>query len=183
MSAIKESGQTVEVVAIKKASLGSSILRRSRLMFTRKGSKRLRFFSLSAVGIVVLLGLYWFYTHDTAPPLTAGRDLTKIKQTTQVADVVRDYSADYSQAASELQKNSYTNWNRTTLDKAYFSLIYADKIGAFTQVYNTLILIDSAKQTGIDIDDNSYGMDQKGRDEIRQRAEVSARKAQGKNDR
>lgn len=179
MSTSKESGQAVEVVAVKRASFGATMLQRIRLVLSRKHNRRLRF-GVAAIVIVALAAvLYWFFMRDTSPPVATGKDLTKIKQASQVADVVQDYSADYSQAASDLQRQSYTNWNRTTLDKAYFSLIYADKIGAFSQVYNTLILIDAAKQTGVDIDDNSYGMDQKGRDEIRQRADVNAQKARG----
>lgn len=84
--------------------------------------------------------------------------------------IVSKYGEHYDSAMIRVQESTPLNWNRDILDDAYRSLLYADRVGAFTQVNQILDQIEFAKNNGLEIDDNSYGIGQDTRDSIRQRA-------------
>ena len=85
--------------------------------------------------------------------------------------VVERYGKKYEAAVEEIRSSDLRKWDKAMLDQAYLSLVYADKVGAFTNVYTTLSLIESAQKNGLNIDDNSWGIDQEKRNAIRQRAD------------
>lgn len=85
------------------------------------------------------------------------------------------YSETYNQSLTNIKGFSPAKWNKAQIDSAYQALLYADKIGAYGQVQSILALLQAAKSGGINIDDNSYGVDQKKRDEILARAENLAK--------
>jgi len=91
-----------------------------------------------------------------------------------VANLVQKYSKDYGVTGEKVKRSNPSAWNREVLDEAYFTLLYADKIGDFSRVHSTLLMIELAKRNGLDIDDNSYGIDKKMRDTIRKRADEVA---------
>lgn len=103
-------------------------------------------------------------------------ELPRINDSDSIEDVVENNGADYNESIKAVNNTNPTAWDKSKLDKAYFSLLYADKVGAFSQVYTMLSMIDLARQNGLDIDDNSYGINQSKRDEIRKRADQYAKR-------
>ena len=95
----------------------------------------------------------------------------KIANLENANDVVRVYGKEKGQYSKELQSSNSATWDKAKLDKVYFNLIYADKVGSFNDVYVMLAFVDAAKKSGLNIDDNSYGIDQTKRDEIKLRAD------------
>ncbi len=95
----------------------------------------------------------------------------KIANLENANDVVRVYGKEKGQYSKELQSSDSATWDKAKLDKVYFNLIYADKVGSFNDVYAMLAFIDAAKKSGLNIDDNSYGIDQTKRNEIKLRAD------------
>ncbi len=95
------------------------------------------------------------------------------------ASLVQKFGVDSDKATQEVRNSDSTKWDKSRLDKAYLSLLYADKVGAFTQVYTMLSMIESAERSGLNVDDNSYGITQSMRDDIRQRADANAKKVMG----
>lgn len=178
MSIGKEGGHEVEVTSLKKTFFKGRSKRRTSNSYLESKSKSFHKRVFIVAAIVVLGGVFWLFLRGGSPKtISTGKDLTKINQAPKVNDVVEQYSGDYSRTTAEVSTTGYKDWTKETVDKAYFNLIYADKIGAYTQVYNTLYMIESAGKNGIKIDDNSYGIDQKGRDQIKARADALLLKA------
>lgn len=98
---------------------------------------------------------------------------TDILKTQDTKMLIKDYSALSRENNQELRKIDLNSWTKDGLDKACFNLIYADKIGSFTDVYAMLAYIESAQKSGINIDDNSYGVTKKLREEIKLRADLA----------
>lgn len=88
--------------------------------------------------------------------------------------LVDKYSGEYSETLDEVRGVAIQDWDDTTVEKAYFCLLYADKIGDFTQVNSMLFLIESAKQQGVDVDYDSRGVGSKELGEIQKRASARA---------
>jgi len=151
--------------------------------FKRPGKKGI----VLAVLVVAAAGagvfLYQRSREESAPAQPPSAQQLKIKDTTNVEDVVKRYGQDYDDSSKEITNKNYTEWDKTTLDKAYFSLLYADKAGLFTQVYQTLALIEGAKMNGLNVDDNGYGIGQAERDAIKQRADKIVQEELGGNQR
>lgn len=126
--------------------------------------------------VVIVVGVSLIVIQKSTVKQNKGRDLTKILTVNQTKEVVRGYSLDYTSTSEDLQKTSFNNWNKETVDKAYFTLLYADKIGAYTQVYNTLFILDTVSKNRVNIDDNSYGVNAQTRSEIRARADANVQK-------
>ncbi len=95
---------------------------------------------------------------------------------TSKAETVSNYGKDQAKNSQDLQGAPSESWDKEKLDKAYFNLIYADKTGSSSDVYNMLFFIEVAQKSGLDIDNNSYGIDQQDRDQIRQRADEVTKK-------
>jgi len=91
--------------------------------------------------------------------------------------VVEKFGPKYDAAMDEVQNSDINKWDKAMLDKAYLSLLYADKIGAFSQVQTVLSLLEAVKSNGLNIDDNSYAINQEKRDEILNRANALLEKA------
>lgn len=98
--------------------------------------------------------------------------LVKIKSVNDVGSVVDNFGDEQAKYNEEISEYSAIDWNKDKLDKVHFNLIYADKIGSFGEVYNLLVYIDVAQKSGIDIDDNSFGIDEQERNNIKQRADI-----------
>lgn len=95
----------------------------------------------------------------------------KITNTENVNDVVKVYGKEKDSYTKELQGTSSASWDKAKLDKVYFNLLYADKVGSFSDVYAMLAFINAAERSGLNVDDNSYGINQKIRNEIKLRAD------------
>jgi hypothetical protein len=67
-------------------------------------------------------------------------------------------------------------WNKEMLNDAYAALLYADKMGAYTQVELFLGKIEAAQRNGMNIDDNLYGVNQEARDAIKARLQAWQKK-------
>lgn len=91
------------------------------------------------------------------------------------------YSETYNQSLTNIKGFSPTKWNKAQIDSAYQALLYADKIGAYGQVQSILALLQAAKGGGVNIDDNSYGINQKQRDEILARTDNVAKGVSSQN--
>lgn len=141
-----------------------------------------------AVGIflvfVVGVGAWQMYKkYDERNQAKTGlvSDLTKqLQGENDKAQLVQQYSEQYGAATNDVQATSPSEWDKQTIDKAYTSLLYADKIGAFNQVYTVLALLETAQNSGVDIDNNGFGIDQTERNNIRNRANDAANKSTSK---
>lgn len=135
-------------------------------------------------GCVILVGLlvtmYVFYVRKNQKnPIydTTKQDLlASSNDENNINTVVDRYGKSYVESERSIASDP-ASWNKETLDEAYFVLMYADKISAFSQVYDSLAKIDLAKKSGLNIDNNSYGINQTIRDSIRRRADANANKA------
>lgn len=94
-----------------------------------------------------------------------------------LAQITYQYGNDYDVIASEVFSSNPADWDRAMLDKAYFVLVYADKIGDFSQAKNVLYRVEKAEVSGVDIDSNGLGIDQAKRSEINSRADALYEKA------
>ena len=136
---------------------------------------------LLVICLLVFAG-YWVFLKPS-PKTAPSTDLSELLQAddsdNSQANLVQKYGVESDKATQEARNSDSTKWDKSTLDKAYVSLLYADKVGAFSQVYTMLSLIESADRSGLNVDDNSYGITQSMRDAIRQRADASAQKVMG----
>ena len=86
--------------------------------------------------------------------------------------VVKEYGGQYDQKVVTVLSKKPSDWTQEDLDDAYMALLYANKIKAYTQVAEILSMIEVAKMTGLNIDNNIYGIDQGIRDSIKTQAEA-----------
>lgn len=130
--------------------------------------------------VAIIAGVYgmrslWLSSED--PATKSAQELLQVRaddsEDSQIR-MVKQFGPAYGSAIQEVQTSDTTQWDKTMLDKAYLSLIYADKVGAFTQVNTMLAMITLAQNSGLDIDDNSYGVTQSMRDDMKQRADALA---------
>lgn len=141
--------------------------------------RKLKLAAAALVVIVLASSLLVYFTRDTEEPDSILSDQQlKIEDATDARNVAIKYGKDYDDFSKELDDKSYTGWSKDELDKAYFNLLYADKIGLFTQVDNILVRLKGAQMNGVDIDDNSYGIGQAERDAIKERANAEREKLQ-----
>ena len=161
------------LVAEDHAKVANKYIRLSRVVSRR--------FIICLVALaLVLLSLYLAprigRRGTSEPGAIVQSDLPRIDNNDTIEDVVESNGADYNNSIKAVNNSNPTEWDRAKLDKAYFSLLYADKVGAFSQVYTMLSMIDIAQRNGLDINDNSYRIDQGKRDEIRKRADEYAKR-------
>jgi hypothetical protein len=95
--------------------------------------------------------------------IEAGDDDASLAQVTEL------YGSNYDSTVEEVLESDRAKWDKTALNKAYFDLVYADKVGAFSQVEKLLGAIYGAQQLGVDIDDNDVGIGQAERDAMQKR--------------
>ena len=102
------------------------------------------------------------------------RNPKDILKNQDIKSLIKDYSNTSQTNYQDLRNLNGPTWNKGALDKAYFNLIYADKIESFNDVYAMLSFIESAQESGINIDDNSYGITQQKRLDFKARADSLA---------
>lgn len=135
---------------------------------------------LVVVGVIVLITGFTSSDNNSKSTGTGQKEPSQITEYNDAQSVVERYESEKQSAAKAVQKTAAKEWDKELLDKAYFSLIYADKTGSFTEVYAFLSLLDAAKKSGVNIDDNKYGIDQAQRDEMLERANAAAKQAKRK---
>ena len=135
---------------------------------------------ISALFISLVVGIIFLTNKKDQEPVSISKEeqYAKDLQNSDSSDesksqIVADYGKDYDSTISKVTNARPNEWNKTMLDEAYKSLLYADKIGAFTQVNTLLSTIDAMQRSGLDIDDNSYSVNQEVRASIKDRANVN----------
>ena len=139
--------------------------------------------------IVISLGLIFYYGYNNrTKPTTTNKP--SAEQQAYSKDFINSNNSEenkaklsdkYSQAyADSLQSISGSNpaeWNREKVNNACATLLYANKMGSYSQALQYLALLDEAKANGVNIDDNDYGVNQKLRDEIYTKSKEASDKA------
>jgi hypothetical protein len=145
-------------------------------------------FLIILVIALITLGMYivlkWRKTNATAkksPSTTLSiQEQKHIVNNTDVSSVVQTYGKSQDVITKEVQASNPNKWDKTMLDKAYFSLLYYDKVGDFSHVNQMLFMISLAQKSGLNIDNNSFGVNQKARDAMQLKAsQLAQKKAQG----
>lgn len=133
--------------------------------------------------IVVLLigaaGLWYFFVYKAGKgqeqSAQAEQNSTyvsgaaNIKQTSNdnsaaMQDLAKKYSNQCNEITKSLVQTTFSAWGRDELDKAYFCLTYADKVGDVQQMKFILAMLKSVSDAKVDIDNNSLGIKQQQRD-------------------
>jgi hypothetical protein len=146
---------------------------------TIRSKKALLIFLLILLAIVIGSIVYFNNHQKNSKQQTISQDdknkinSKNIVETNNSIDVVKNFGEAFNNNTQELRNSNIGTWNKEKLDKAYFNLIYADKVSSFNDVYTLLDYISFAQKNGLDINNNSYGIDQKIRDEIKLRADAS----------
>ncbi len=89
-----------------------------------------------------------------------------------IDELVVSYGKFYDAAISDLDSIASTDWTQEDIDKAHFCLIYADKIGDYSQAGSLLLMIDEVKKSGVDVDTNTLGVTAADREAIAKRLEA-----------
>ena len=97
---------------------------------------------------------------------TLSKDLKGSGDAQSIEKVVAEFGPKYDQAIEELTKSNVKKWTQADVDKAHFSLLYADKIGASSQVVSLYRQIFGAKQSGVNVDQNAANMTEQDRKKI-----------------
>lgn len=137
------------------------------------------------IALAVLAGGYFGYKYyknrqnKTAAEITREPGLAKDVLDTginseAIAVVVDKYSQKYAEALQNTSDTNPSKWDKAKVDDAYVILLYVSKMGSYAQTLQYLALLESAKRNGINIDDNSYFIDQKIRDDIYIKAEQAS---------
>lgn len=87
------------------------------------------------------------------------------------AGVDKDFQVVYE----EVRSSSPAEWDKAAVDKAHYSLQYADLTGSFAEVNTLLSLIAIAEQNDIKVNNNQYNIGEEERKEIRKRASTAAK--------
>lgn len=142
-------------------------------------SKRLRIFLLVIAILLIAVSVVLVYRdretvnvdseeHKYAQELLESDDSNETK-----SKIVQQYGPEYDATLGQVMGSKPDSWDKSTLDTAYRNLLYADKMSSFTQVKDLLSKIEFMRRSGMNIDDNSYGITQEDRDAIRGRASAS----------
>jgi hypothetical protein len=129
------------------------------------------------IGIFTLMMLIFSKRDNTKSQSTDTKtesSPTAILNDLNTTSLIKEYGATAQSNFSDLRNSSSETWDKTKVDKVYFNLIFADRVGSFSDVFAMLSFLQAAKQSGINIDDNSFNFTQSSRDEIRTRAEISS---------
>ncbi len=89
------------------------------------------------------------------------------------------YSSKYSESLQSTSGTDPAQWNKQKVNDACITLLFVNKMGSYSQALQYLALLDEAKSSGINIDDNDYGVNQKVRDEIYAKSKQAYDKALG----
>ncbi len=139
------------------------------------------------VGIISVLilsvGLYAMRKRQTKiiQTPTFAQELQKYPDSPSAkSEITNKYSGTYDQSVKQVNGTNPTTWDKASIDNAYKALLYTDKIGAFGQTKDMLARLQNAQKSGVNIDDNSFGIDQRQRDEILKRADEQAKQFSSK---
>jgi len=143
--------------------------------------KGIKLFALLIISIALVAGGYLGYKYYHSGQNSSQKSKTLIGTSeaqykndmlgTDGTAVTTEYLVEkYSQAYGvSLQNTTNTNpstWDKAKVDDAYTTLLYVNKVGSFAQTLQYLALLEGAKAGGVNIDNNSYAINQKTRDEI-----------------
>ena len=128
------------------------------------GKKHLVVLSLGVLAVAILVGAFFVTKPNSTSTNQQGNS-------TDAAVSSEPTGPDLNQEVKSLQESDPENWSREDVDSAYENLIYADSVGAFSQAQEILYNLEVARSAGVDIDQNSKGIDEAKRSEIRQRAD------------
>lgn len=140
------------------------------------------YFSILIVIIAIISGFFIVWNHNKnkiktthSEKETYAHDFinSSDNSTANKTHLVEKYGAHYDELISKILQSNPATWNKEMLNDAYAALLYADKMGDYTHVNALLSYIEAVKARGLNIDDNSYGVNQNIRDEIKQRAKMS----------
>ncbi len=90
-----------------------------------------------------------------------------------LGNLVKEYGSQYDAALANVRKVLPANWGTVEINEAHLCLLYADKISSYSQVQDLYFTINTAKESGIDVDSNSSGVTQSDRDAIKARADAA----------
>lgn len=151
-----------------------------------KMSRRRLTLIIVAVSVVLLLvGLIlWYFfdrnsgSSDEPAPLNYSTALQSIADTnSEVKDMERfvsEYGQYFDEASDKVLTSNASKWNQEDVNRAHLTLVYADRVGLFTQVLSIHSQISYAKTSGIDVDNNVASIGQAERDSILERANALA---------
>lgn len=169
MSKRKRPSASVTVVETQKSSVLKKV--------TPKSKKKTIRWVLIIVCVCVVAAIGWFgfnkYSNSKNETPEEQRSAILTDGGESEADVIKAveaFGAEYGVAAPEVNNSDPRKWDKAMLDKACLVLLYANKTGDFTQVQGTLYFMELAQRTGLNIDDNSWGVDGADRERMKQRA-------------
>ena len=87
------------------------------------------------------------------------------------------YSKEYADSLQSTSGSNPAEWNREKVNDASKTLLFVNKMGSYAQALQYLALLQQAKASGVNIDDNDYGVNQKLRDEIYAKSKEASDKA------
>ncbi|GEM_PF-4207350 len=145
------------------------------IKYLKSQSKPAIYTIISVVAIVILVTIFLVIrgSRKQAPVALAKPNFLDQHDT---VDVLEEYSQKVDSASKEVQNSDIKKWDRKMLDNIYLMLLYADRLGDFNQVNTLLAHLNYASKYGVNIDDNSYGIDDATREAISERAKINAEK-------
>lgn len=143
-----------------------------------------------AVALALIVGGYFGYKYyksrqNSASTTDSGevifkKDMLNPNSSDETrASAVASYSEAYGKSLEATSNTNPAKWDKAKVDDAYVTLLYVNKMGSFSQTLQYIALLEIAKAGGVDIDNNSYGIDQRTRDEIYKTAKQESDKALG----
>lgn len=175
-------------MAVKSTKLngGGTIgeVQRKRSFIDRVKAKPKKYGVIALIIFIGILFAFWLYgellatiTRQEKSPFVQ-EFLNSGDSSEEKSILVKKYSTQYGYSLKNTVSSSPTSWDKDKLDDAYEVLLYADKMGAYSQASAVLAQLDAAKKSGLNIDDNSYGVNQDIRDEIKSRTDERIKKAE-----
>jgi hypothetical protein len=101
------------------------------------------------------------------------KDLRAQKDSADDSDLTQNIGNQYDESLAELRRSDPSVWKQEDIDKAYFSILYADSIDAYSQVQTIYYLLMAAERAGVDITTNGANVTAEERDTIMGRATQS----------
>ncbi len=139
--------------------------------------------------LIAILGLGALYIYGETKKPTQKTEQQKYTQEfiesdnsdATISNLVERYGSQFDDKSSKVLQSNPAEWDKAMLDDACVALLYADKMSATTQTASLLAYIESAGASGLDINNNSYGINQEIRDAIRSRTKERIQQAMEEN--
>lgn len=80
---------------------------------------------------------------------------------------VDTYGDQYGEINAQLAETEVSSWGRNELDSVYFLIAYNVRIEEYREVNERLIQMQRAEEAGVDLDNNSLGIDSAYRDSLK----------------